>query len=181
MTTALWVVGAPGAGKTTMIRTLLELPEAIARMEAYLVEKPKWTVGRNWCAAGHYTGATFDGADMVPYNGAAAALDFWESRLRLDRPLTVFDGDRFSNAGVLERVGKRVDQVRVVLVRTSPADLERRRAARGSNQNAAWARGRATKAERFAELVTADGAGLVVDGTLTPAQQATNVRAWLQW
>ena len=149
----LWIVGPPGVGKTTFVRTLLDA-------DGYLVQKPKWTVGENVCAAGHYTGGAFDGADTVPYNGAAACLDFWEKQLSTKR-VTIFDGDRFSNRKVIDwaraqaplagQVGEPVE-LRVLLMTAPKEILDARRAARGSKQAPSWMAGRETKAFRFAEM-----------------------------
>lgn len=148
MNLALFVVGAPGVGKTTFVRALLGMPKSIVALNP----KPKWTTTGGICAAGHYTGGTFDGADMVPYNGAADALAFWEENLARQYSLSVFDGDRFSNEKALLRIAERVKCASVLL--TADEDtLIRHREARGSNQNASWMRGRATKAERFNESV----------------------------
>lgn len=146
----VWVVGEPGVGKTTLVRGIL------GPLEDYkLIAKPKWTVGDEFCAAGHYTGGTFDGADTVPYNGVKPALALWKSMLS-DRRLTIFDGDRFSHAKAFEFFGpEAVDRLCVLL--QGPEDLiqERRRqraeATGRELQNQQWVKGRQTKAARFAE------------------------------
>ena len=144
----LFVVGPPGAGKTTFIRALIEL-------DSYLTAKPKWTVGEHVVAAGHYTGGTFDGADTVPYNGVEAALDFWTEKLRAKAKLTIFDGDRFSHDGVKDWATIAIEaECRVLYFDVSQERLAINRAARGSTQNAAWMKGRETKALRFAEKFT---------------------------
>lgn len=154
--TTAWIVGAPGVGKTTAVRSLLN-----QQFGAVLVPKPKWTLAGPLALAGHYTGDTFDGADTVPYTGVQDALDYWERQLLPKHALTIFDGDRFSHASAVERVelaltrltagdGSRARLLCVHLVADEDA-LETRRRARGSNQNPAWMRGRATKAARFAE------------------------------
>jgi hypothetical protein len=143
----LFVLGAPGVGKTSLVRRFLE-------PDSYSVIRPKWTVGERVCAAGHYLGNQYDGADTVPYNGVQEALRFWESELRT-KELTIFDGDRFSNANVLDFFRRTVPEAKVeyVLLRASDEVLKARREERGSNQNPSWMKGRQTKAERFAKAI----------------------------
>ena len=127
-----FLVGSPGSGKTTLVRHLLGDLSA-----CYLIPKPKWTVGENLVAAGHYTGATFDGADTVPYSGVKEALAFWDAQLSI-KPWTVLDGDRFSYVGCADEF--RALGARVLCVRLACTDfiLAERREFRGSNQNATW-------------------------------------------
>jgi hypothetical protein len=141
MSVVLFVLGEPGIGKTSLARRLLQ-------PDSYLVAKPKWTVGETVCAAGHYTGDTFDGADTVPYNGVADALRYWDAHLR-SHALTMLDGDRFSHEGALAHF-RPAALIRGVYL-SAPAEIAvARRAARGSNQNATWLKGRQTKAANFA-------------------------------
>ena len=163
---AVFLVGAPGVGKTAVARVLLGAGPWT------LVLKPKWTVGSGVCAAGHYTGSAFDGADTVPYSGARDAVAYWRSELLPAARLTIFDGDRFSDEGSLERVLAAGVSVRVVLLKAPPLVLAERRAARGSQQNESWMRGRATKAERFAQL---DPEALVLAAAATSAELATRM------
>lgn len=182
----LFLVGPPGSGKSTLMRAFLgmrsggELP-----LGSYLVPKPKWTVvqgdGVRVAAAGHYTGATFDGADTVAYNGVAGCLAYWDAHLqqitttRVD-PLTVtiFDGDRFSHEKVAAwcKVRGRV----LALHLGAPQDvLDARRAERGSKQNPSWMAGRVTKAARFAET----NAGAHLDGSQPVEALVGQLRAML--
>jgi len=152
MNTVLWMVGEPGIGKTSAARELLP-------KELQLIAKPKWTLeagtgqatSARVCAAGHYTGALFDGADTVPYNGAKEALEFWRERLS-HHELTLFDGDRFSNKTAVEFFKGLRNPPRLVCVLFDAADEDLaagRRKQRGSNQNESWVRGRTTKARNF--------------------------------
>jgi len=143
--TALWIVGAPAVGKTTLARALLG-PRPYT-----LIGPPKWTCAGRTIAAGHYEGKTFDGADSVPYNGVLPALYYWQVTFAPVVTLTIFDGDRFSYTKAVEFVRAHVDRVACVYVAApSCAELERRRAERNWNPDPRWLKGRDTKAKRFA-------------------------------
>lgn len=173
MDTVLWVVGAPGVGKTTAVRALL------VPFERTIIKSPKWTLAGPIAAAGHYTGETFDGADTVPYNGAADCLAAWKNLLRKKAKLTVFDGDRFSNKASLEFFQNLHTKPLIVCayIKASGDTLQKRRDARGSNQNATWLKGRATKAERFAGLFTNI---IEIDGERSSTMVAADIIAGLR-
>jgi adenylate kinase family enzyme len=169
---AVFFVGAPGAGKTTLVREFLD------PMEIYLVDTPKWTVAGNVQAAGHYGVGTHDGGDTVPYDGAARALDYWAVHLRPLERTTLFDGDRFSNEGCLAMIRACTRAAVVVHLHLPGAEAVRRRAQRGSTQAEAWVRGRVTKAARFADKFQG-AARLDVDACQPPGTLAAAVRAWV--
>jgi ABC-type dipeptide/oligopeptide/nickel transport system ATPase component len=169
---ALWIVGEPGAGKTTLARTLIEgIPQ--------LYRKPKWTVSGNVALAGHYQGGAFDGADTIPYNGAEAALIFWNEFLKVKVRLTVFDGDRFSNQNSLSRVFAMSPAIQQLCVLVAPPRTvaAARRKERGTAQNLAWVNGRNTKSLRFYKLFAADHGLILCKGSLV--EQARQLRQWL--
>lgn len=147
----VFIVGAPGVGKTTAISSLLD------PWFMQLVQKPKWTLSPPYAAVGHYGGNTFGGGDTVPYDGAAEAVRYWSRELLSDDRFHtfIFDGDRFSSDAVLAMISVQSLEsefdLRCIHITASQDDLDARRAARGSKQNEAWMRGRATKARRFAE------------------------------
>lgn len=158
MTTVLWLVGPPGVGKTTLARKIIGQVQE-------LVEKPKLTVAEFATAAGHYTGAVYDGADTVPYNGAAQVIDLWKQVFVTARPLFLLDGDRFSNANCKAMLAGEGIRQRCILLTGSEELLAQRRYIRGSTQDSAWMAGRATKANNFArtfpegDLLTLDAEG----------------------
>lgn len=171
MGNALFLVGAPGVGKTAIARDLLGFPDV------RICPKPKWTLSvcSEIAAAGHYTGGAFDGADTVGYGDVAKWLDFWEVNLAPYCVLTIFDGDRFSHASALARVAVLASVLCVHLV-LGPEALAARRAERGSDQNAAWMKGRATKSERFAALCSRS---IYLDARHAPGVLANIVRGAL--
>ena len=165
MTLAIFILGAPGIGKTTLVR------EFLAGEQLTFVEKPKWTLASDFCAAGHYKGTTFDGGDTVPYTGAADALEYWSANL-LHLPYVIFDGDRFSTRPSLEIVSEHA-QVIGFHLHADDNLLDDRREERMSNQNETWMRGRVTKARNFATVIQAHD----LDASATPGELAEMVRA----
>lgn len=117
--------------------------------EPTLLYRPKWSFTDSVCAAGHYKGELFDGADTIPYNGARDVLEWW-SRQFIHWPLTIFDGDRMSTKGTLEFLERFNAKRTAILLKADYLTLTARRIDRGSCQDPSWVKGRETKSERFA-------------------------------
>lgn len=148
---ALFVVGAPGVGKTSALKELLGA-------EYDLNESPKWTLGKDVALVGHYGKGTFDGGDTVPYDGAEDCFNYWKQNILSDKKykLSVWDGDRFSTSKIFTALRDEGIPLRCVHFTASPENLKARRDNRGSDQNEIWMKGRETKASRFAELFNAE-------------------------
>jgi hypothetical protein len=146
--TVLYVVGAPGVGKSTALTGLLD------KWATALVQSPKWTLSAPIALVGHYIKGGHDGGDTVPYDGAAECLTYMRDVLLQDHRLHgfVLDGDRFTTS-TCRQFTDGLPGIRVVCVhlQASDATLTARRTARGSTQNPTWMLGRNTKAARFAD------------------------------
>ncbi len=176
--TVLYILGAPGVGKTALARALLGWGEErmgktclgnLSPKDLRLITSEsgyKWTRQGNVYAAGHYTGEPFDGADTVGYTQAIPTLSYWKQKLVAENTLTILDGDRFSTKPSLAFL-QAMPCLRILGVHlvASPEVLEARRKAReavtGKVQNATWAKGRGTKAANFARRMGA----VVFDGS----------------
>lgn len=145
----VWLVGEPGVGKTTLVRTLL-------RQQTTLFEeiiKPKFTLffdskkQKAIAAAGFWRGNTFDGADTLPISQIKLAIQYWKDSLQ-DFPITILDGDKLANAGAVA-VTKETSAVLHCFLLKDEDLAERRRFVRNTKQNAGWVKGRRTKAYNF--------------------------------
>ncbi len=166
--TVLYILGAPGVGKTALARAILGwafgAPRPDMRTVMGLVDGAKWTISGGICAAGHYTGKPFDGADTVGYTQAITTLGYWVRYLLPTMSVTILDGDRFSTGPSLEFIQHpRPDlpplRIMGVHLVASPETLAARREMRegvtAKVQNANWVKGRVTKAANFARRINA--------------------------
>ena len=158
---ALFIVGPPGSGKSSLAKSIIkDKPfETIA--------DPKWTVGSNWCAVGHYNLAEkFPGGDTVHYGQGQNTFNYWAQNLS-NKELTIIEGNRFASSKypiTLEKFGRQIICVHV----DAPEEiLFRRRVERGSKTNPKWMAGRRTMARNFANFCgteTKGGKILWLDG-----------------
>lgn len=156
-------------GKTTLARKLIgNVQEVVAR--------PKFTIAERAVAAGHYTGAVFDGADTVPYNGAAQVIDLWKQLYADARPLFLLDGDRFSNANSKASIVAANVRPLCILLEAEDDVLAQRRFVRGSTQDPVWMAGRATKARNFQQTF-AESERITLDAGSADLERLA--KAWL--
>jgi GTPase SAR1 family protein len=166
---ALWIVGEPAAGKTTLARHILQArPENNRHLNGPDTGGiwQKWHVapGREWFAPGHYTGGTFDGADTVGMSHASKYLDFYLSPFGVDgRPHRgiLLDGARFATRPSFDRLSE--THATAVCFVESP-DCAARRAARGWNPSQTWLAGAITRAQRFRDYARERGAVITFPG-----------------
>jgi len=141
----VFVVGAPGVGKTTLLEGLLD------GFDTFMHPAPKWTLSPPFALVGHY-GQTFGGGDTLGYTQGSEAVDYMFNALKPNRDYQYFflDGDRMSSQAILEQVEKAGIRPYCLLLTATDQALKQRCSQRGSNQNPVWAKGRKTKAHNFA-------------------------------
>ena len=153
-----YFVGQPGAGKTTLLRALVA-PARRADMErpvphmAYLAPH-----GLPLGAQMGRDRGTFSGTDALALSIQPKAVA-WVQGQPYD--LLIAEGDRLANDAFFLAVREAGYTLTVLHLATPDGVAAERRAARGSDQNAAWLKGRMSKVARLAETWGA----IALDGT----------------
>lgn len=162
----LYVLGIPGAGKTTVMRAALGPWNRVLRTDPFahelLVESDSITLatgrrsGRVIGAHLGYDRHPFGGTDTLPMNVQPRVIEWLATA---PHPVIVGEGDRLGNAKFLDAAAKFCD-VTTVLLDCDPDRAARRRQDRsGRVQNPSWVAGRETKVTNLAAR-----ADVVLDG-----------------
>lgn len=171
----LYLVGAPGVGKSTTMRALTAGCDRVYRPRPLhhdlLCDRDAQPVA---VELGRQRPG-FPGTDTLPLNVAPTAAAWVAQR---PAPLLLAEGDRLAHIGFLQAAEQAGYSINVVYLWADPTTVDGRCAARGSNQNEAWRRGRATKAGRLADWC-AEQHGLLQVNTADgpPAAVAAAIRA----
>jgi hypothetical protein len=151
-TRLVYVIGEPGAGKTTLVDAALagwtRIPQTSPVPHELLT---------NW--QGRLMGAhlgrhrpPFGGTDALSMSIQPAALAWIAGH---PAPVVVAEGDRLANARFFDTVRLCGVELTVVLLDTPPLVAAQRRAARPGSQHEGWIRGRITKTARLADAYQA--------------------------
>jgi hypothetical protein len=177
---AVYVIGAPGAGKTSLVAELVGAPTPgtlidvlDADWEQHEAPVPHVSYPSGWTEVGRRRGA-FSGTDALSYSIAPAAAAWVRSPGRPDR--LVGEGDRLATDGFLAALSASYDRLVVALVDVAPAVSYDRMVARAESlgrrpQSLAWWKGRCTKTARLADRWDA----LRLDGSRPPADLASQI------
>jgi energy-coupling factor transporter ATP-binding protein EcfA2 len=147
---AVYVIGAPGSGKTTLVRAVMEAEGAAGIVQH---EKPVphvEHVGTRWVELGRWR-PEFGGTDALSYSIAPKATAWLIGN---DRPRwLIAEGDRLATASFFDVLTGCYPRFTLFHLAGDDAAL-RQGASRaeliGKAQNEAWWRGRATKCGRLA-------------------------------
>lgn len=157
--TLVYVSGAPGAGKSTLMRALTagcdREPEAKPFAHDWLYDPREAGVllSRLAVELGRRR-ESFSGTDALGMSVSPVAC-----RWIAERParLVLAEGDRLANRAFLAAAADAGYAVNLVHLWADPATLDARCAARGSKQNDSWRKGRTSKAANLAAWSAIEG------------------------
>jgi hypothetical protein len=141
----LYLIGAPGSGKTSVLRGALAPAASVEVVN--LPPRMTFYDGGALVQIGEDRGGAFAGTDLLSMSAQPRTLvalrDHGFERV-------VAEGDRLANNKFFTTVREFGYELDVVYVDTPEQVAAQRRAARGSKQDPTWLRGRRTKVERLA-------------------------------
>lgn len=145
-------IGEPGTGKTTLmwekLRELREQEQDELVKEGY-VRYHKFAKQKVIVFGVYEEGAVFAGTDRLAKT-APPKFREWivANREKYDGWLLLSEGERFSNVPTLDHLFEHCN-MKLVCLKVSEEELERRRAARNNTQNASWVKGMRTRIENL--------------------------------
>jgi hypothetical protein len=162
----LYLIGAPGSGKTTAITLacgtpLLEQRSGIVRYQVYVPGGIQLGGNRE----------THGGTDTLPLNVQPQAIRFCATTGAAG---IVAEGDRLANDAFFQAIRDAGWDLTVAYTDVSREEADRRCAGRATTQNPAWRTGRHTKVERLAMRWSDPRWWFPED--LTPAEIAARLR-----
>lgn len=154
MRTLCYLIGVPGAGKSTAMAALLDRWELIEEIKLPFAHRRLRHPDLGEAAElGRHRPGGFSGTDALAMAVQPRVLQ-WLYPGHPDRScpfdLVLGEGDRLGNSSFLEGAMARGWTIRLAILTISPLLAQARRDARGSEQHEPWVRGRQTKVYNMA-------------------------------
>lgn len=170
----IYLLGQPGSGKTTLMRAAFQphLRSTVTQPFRY------HGLPHGGILLGDYTpdAGTFAGTDRLSMSVQPKVLDYLTT---VRPPYVVGEGDRLGNARFFDALHAAAYGLAILYLDTPQAELERRRALRGSRQSEAWMRGRQTKVFRLSNAYAAPN--MVLDGKKSVDELAIQLHGIVDW
>ena len=141
MKTIIAIIGAPGTGKSTLMKEWMYNWEWEQRREGQLDHY----VSGDLIVLGVYPeGETFGGTDKLSMSIAPQVVEFLDKH---EDKIILFEGDRLNSKKFFQTVLDKGWNLRIVALDVPQEERERRYAERGSDQDPVWLQGRISKVE----------------------------------
>lgn len=151
----VYLIGAPGVGKTTLMTALTAKCERQSELRPFAHD---WLIRETTPVAIELGRRrdVFSGTDALSMSVQPKAVD-WISQDRPSRPpLILAEGARLATYGFLTAARNAGYGLALMHLCATEEELQRRRGARGSKQNATWMRGATTRAKRLFDQMAMD-------------------------
>jgi shikimate kinase len=169
----IYIIGAPGAGKTTVSQALTNRWRHLGD-EPHPVKHRRFSDNTNDIIALGWHKPPFSGTDTLPYT-VIETIENWLPDI--DADIVIGEGDRLANNRFME-LAEACGDLWLFYLDTNPAVATDRRQLRADQaktkqQNPTWVAGRVTKHRNLAERHEA----ITIPGNLTPDQAANFILA----
>ena len=145
MNRLLGIIGAPGTGKTTVVREWMKSREWSTDRPVDLLDTH---VSGDIRLLGKYQNDdVFGGTDKLSMAVQPKAVEYLDNPSRV----TVFEGDRLTSIKFFEAAKSKGFDIKIIQLTVSDSVREERYKERGSEQNETWLNGRLTKVKNVSD------------------------------
>jgi hypothetical protein len=180
MKTIIAIIGAPGTGKSTLMKEWMQNWEWEHRRDGQLDHY----VSGDLIVLGVYPEEeTFGGTDKLSMSIAPQVVEFLDNN---EDKIILFEGDRLNSKKFFRTVLDKGWNLKIVPLDVSTEERERRYAERGSDQDPTWLQGRISKVENVVEefgpksTLFGEEAGYVFHFTHHSPECTEAISEWIQ-